>query len=97
MFRVNTITAFAILVISCTINWDAHITYYNLNYAKSMDFNYLVNLSNNNVFVLKQYSIHKNIDEENARKVENKYQKYLRQLKRNNWQEYNYDNFKIQE
>ncbi|TYA86803.1 DUF4153 domain-containing protein [Seonamhaeicola marinus] len=96
LLRVNTITAFAILVISCTINWDAHITHYNLNFAKSIDFNYLINLSNNNVFVLKEHCENINLDEEKVRKIENKYNKYIQQLKRNNWQEFNYDNFKLQ-
>ena len=33
LFRVNTLSAFTILIISSTINWDHYITHYNLNYA----------------------------------------------------------------
>lgn len=97
LLRVNTITAFAILIISCTVNWDKHITYYNLNHAQSMDFNYLINLSNNNVFILKDYTKTKDLDTEKVIQIESKYNKYLRQLKRHSWQEFNYDNFKLQE
>lgn len=95
LLRVNTITAFAILIISSTINWDKHITNYNLYYAQSMDFKYLLNLSDNNTFLLKKYGDSTELSSDRKRLIENKYQKYLRQLKRNNWQEFSYDNFKI--
>lgn len=95
LFRINTLTSFTILVISCSINWDKHITYYNLNHAQSMDFNYLVELSNNNAFMLKQYSDEANLIGEKKVKVDKKYHNYLRELKNNNWQEFTYDNFKI--
>lgn len=95
LFRVNTITAFTILIICCTINWDKHITYYNLNYAKSMDFNYLIQLSNNNAFMLKEYSDNIPLTGEKKNQVDKKYHNYIRNLKNNNWQEFTYDNFKI--
>ncbi len=52
LLRVNTVAAFTILIISSAINWDKQITFYNINYAQSMDFKYLINLSNNNTFYL---------------------------------------------
>ncbi|MEL0456932.1 DUF4173 domain-containing protein [Flavobacteriaceae bacterium SZ-1-7] len=94
LLRVNTITAFAVLIICCTINWDKHITSYNLNYAKAIDFNYLINLSNNNTLLLKSYSDHLVLNSENKRLVTNKYNNYLNELKTRNWQELTYDNFK---
>jgi hypothetical protein len=95
LFRINTLTAFIILMVSCTINWDKHITYYNLNYSKSMDFNYLIKLSNNNAFMLKQYGEDNVLEDEKKAMVHKKYCNYLRNLNNNNWQEYTFDNFKI--
>lgn len=95
LFRINTITAFAILVVSCTINWDSYITIYNLNYAKSMDFKYLINLSNNNTFILKNYMDEHVLDLSKTSAVKKKYENYLRKLNNNSWQEIQLDNFKI--
>ncbi|OEJ98996.1 hypothetical protein A8C32_07385 [Flavivirga aquatica] len=96
LFRINTLTAFTILMISSTINWDSYITHYNLNYAKSMDFKYLIDLSNNNTFFLKNYAEKNDLSNERKADVEKKYQNYLSKLKDNKWQEVQYDNFKIQ-
>ena len=95
LFRVNTLTAFTILIISSTINWDNHITYYNLNQARSMDFNYLINLSNNNTFLLKDYIDKNDLNVEKELAVEKKHKKYMIELINKNWQELQYDNFKI--
>ncbi|WP_282134368.1 DUF4173 domain-containing protein [Seonamhaeicola maritimus] len=95
LFRVNSVTAFAILIIACTINWDKHITYYNLNHAQSIDFFYLTKLSNNNTFLLKEYSDNIPLKGEKKIRVDRKYHNYLKKLKDNNWQEFTYDNFKI--
>ena len=95
LFRINTLTAFTILIISCTINWDSYITIYNLNHSKSMDFKYLVNLSDNNTFILKNYVDEHKLDRRKTSTVNNKYKNYLRQLNNNSWQEIQFDNLKI--
>ena len=95
LLRVNTITAFTILIISCAVNWDSYITIYNLNYAKSMDFKYLIELSNNNTFILKDYIDQHDLNIENELLVEKKHKTYINQLKNENWQETSYDSFKL--
>ena len=80
LLRVNTITAFSILIISCTVSWDSYITLYNLNYAKSMDFKYLIELSNNNTFILKDYIDKNELSTENELLVEKKYKTYINKL-----------------
>lgn len=95
LLRVNTITAFTILIITSTINWDNYITYYNLNQAKSMDFDYLINLSDNNTFLLKDYIDKNNLNVEKEVAVERKHKIYLLELESKKWQEMRYDNFKI--
>lgn len=95
LFRINTVTAFSILIMSCTINWDGFITIYNLNYAQSMDFNYLINLSNNNTFILKDHIDNNDLSTPRALAVEKKYKNYLISLKNKNWQEIQFDNLKL--
>ncbi|MEP1489715.1 MAG: DUF4173 domain-containing protein [Algibacter sp.] len=95
LFRINTVTAFTILIVSCTINWDSYITIYNLNYAQSMDFNYLINLSDNNTFILKNYSDENDLSTDRERAVEKKFKNYVIKLKRKNWQEIQFDNLKF--
>ncbi|GAA4959475.1 DUF4173 domain-containing protein [Algibacter aquimarinus] len=96
LLRVNTASAFTILIMSSTVNWDNHITYYNLNYAKSIDFNYIINLSNNNTFLLKYYSDNMFLKGKRKVLIDNKYNNYLRQLNNTDWQELGYDNFKLE-
>lgn len=95
LFRINALTAFTILIISSTINWDSYITIYNLNYSKSMDFKYLVNLSDNNAFILKNYVDEHDLDRSKTSTVNNKYKNYLRKLNNNSWQEIQFDNLKL--
>lgn len=95
LLRINTLTAFTILIISCTINWDSYITIFNLNYAKSMDFKYLIELSNNNTFILKNHIEQNDLDVENELLVERKFKTYINELKNENWQETSYDHFKL--
>ncbi|WP_303316231.1 DUF4173 domain-containing protein [Flavivirga abyssicola] len=94
LFRVNTLTAFTILIVSSIINWDNYITHYNINYAQSMDFNYLLDLSNN-TFLLKNYAEQNNLTEEKKALIEKKYHAYLIELKSKNWQEIQYDNLRL--
>lgn len=95
LLRVNTVTSFAILIIACVINWDKHITYYNLNHAKSMDFNYLISLSNNNTLLLKEYAKNNDLSYEKKGLIDKKYTDYISQMEAKNWQELSYDNFKL--
>jgi len=95
LFRINTQAAFIILIISSTVNWDYHITNYNFNYAKSMDFNYLYNLSNNNTLLLNEQLTSTTLDDNSIQLIKNKYNKYVYKLRTNNWQELQYDNFKL--
>lgn len=93
LFRKNTQIAFTIFIISSTINWDKTITFYNINNAEQLDLKYLVSLSDNNAFLLKDYIEKNELDDY---KINEKHRKYIRDLKNNSWQETVYDNFKIQ-
>jgi hypothetical protein len=92
LLRVNTKAAFIVLIIASTVNWDYHITNYNFKYAKSMDINYLIELSNNNTFLLKEQADLKNLDTDITKLIEKKHAKYLNKLRRSSWQELQYDN-----
>ncbi|WP_439130399.1 DUF4153 domain-containing protein [Polaribacter sp.] len=96
LFRKNLQIAFAVLIISCTLNWDKIITFYNINYAEQLDLNYLIDLSHNNTFLLKDYVEKHKITNQLAVKINIKHKNYLRDLKNNSWQEFVFDNFKIQ-
>ncbi|SFZ92711.1 protein of unknown function [Flaviramulus basaltis] len=95
LFRINSLTTFTILVTCATVNWDGCITIYNLNYAKSMDFKYLIRLSNNNVFTLINYLDDHNLDNYKNSVIRRKYKRYLKELNAKSWQEIQFDNFKI--
>ena len=95
LFRKNLQIAFTLLIISSTVNWDKTITYYNINFANQMDLNYLINLSNNNAFILKDYIEKNNIDNSKVIKINNKHNEYIQDLNDNSWQEMVYDNLKI--
>lgn len=96
LFRKNLSLAFVILVVSTTINWDKMITHYNINYADEVDVNYLINLSNNNTFLLKDYKETNDIKLNFQKRIDEKYETYLKDLKDNSWQELVYDNLKIE-
>jgi hypothetical protein len=95
LLRSNTQAAFLILVLSSTVNWDYHITNYNFNYAQSMDFNYVLNLSNNNTLLLQAQSELHHLDETDLQLIEEKYRDYTYELSTNSWQELQYDNLKL--
>ncbi|MEE9350538.1 MAG: DUF4153 domain-containing protein, partial [Flavobacteriaceae bacterium] len=95
LLRINTKAAFVVLIIASTVNWDYHITNYNFNYAKSMDFKYLIELSNNNTFLLKEQAESKNLNKDSLRLIQKKYNKYVYELRTNSWQEFQYDNLKL--
>tara|TARA_R110002049_G_scaffold308014_1_gene510582 strand:+ start:39 stop:1424 length:1386 start_codon:yes stop_codon:yes gene_type:complete len=95
LFRKNTQIAFVILILSSTLNWDKIITYYNINNANQLDVSYLINLSNNNAFLLKDYIEKNEISSYKKTKINKKHTSYMRDLKNNSWQEMVYDNLKI--
>lgn len=95
LLRVNTRAAFIVLILSSTVNWDYHITNYNFNYAKSMDFKYLIELSNNNTFLLKEQVKSKDLHKDSIILIEQKYNTYVYELRTNSWQELQYDNYKL--
>ena len=97
LFRVNTQIAFAILVLFSTINWDYHITRYNLNYVNSYDLNYLIDLSEGNAIQLKNHSLNTELDPKFYNKIDAKYANYLRHLKQKDWQEKSFEDFSITE
>ncbi|WP_458629139.1 DUF4153 domain-containing protein [Winogradskyella sp. PC D3.3] len=95
LFRLNTQAAFIILIVSSTINWDYHITYFNFNYAKSMDYDYVIGLSNNNTLLLNEQLENKYLNRDSIHLIKSKYNQYVYKLRTNNWQELQYDNFKL--
>ncbi|MFY9242931.1 MAG: DUF4153 domain-containing protein [Polaribacter sp.] len=95
LFRKNSQIAFTILIISSTINWDKLVTFYNINYAEQIDLDYLINLSYNNTFLLKDYIEKNNIKGEKAIKINSKHRDYINYLNHNSWQEMILDNLKI--
>ncbi|WP_282040665.1 DUF4173 domain-containing protein [Winogradskyella flava] len=96
LLRANTKAAFVVLIMSSTVNWDYHITNYNFNFAKSMDFEYLIELSDNNTFLLKEQLETKELDQDSIQLIEQKYNSYVYELRTNSWQELQYDNLKLE-
>jgi hypothetical protein len=96
LLRRNFEIAFVILIISTTINWDAFITKFNINYAKQTDFEYLINLSNNNAFLLKDFANSTpSIKNSTKLKIDKKYKNYETVLEYNSWKELVFDNIKL--
>lgn len=95
LLRKNTQIAFVILLLSTTINWDKVITYYNMNTADQIDLNYLINLSDNTTFLLKDYVEKNKVDPKKTISINQKHHNYLKDLENNSWQEMVYDNLKI--
>lgn len=96
LLRKNIRIAFLILVISSTLNWDKLITKYNTEYANIVDLNFLISLSNNNSFILKQYADknEKQLTNQQQRRIAVKHKNYSEQLENNSWKELVYDNLK---
>lgn len=95
--RKNISIGFAILLMATVINWDKLITKYNTQYAENTDFDYLINLSDNNTFLLKEYlnviANEPSISVQNE--IDHKYNRYCKNLEDNNWQEFVYDNLNL--
>ncbi len=97
LFRKNIQVAYLLLIVSTSINWDTLITQYNTTIAKTTDLDYLITLSDNNTFLLKDYAElnpTKGTQEEKY-DIETKYQDYIEKLEQNNWQEFVYDNLTL--
>ena len=95
LLRKNTQIAFVILLLSTTINWDKVIAYYNMNTADQIDLKYLINLSDNTTFLLKDYVENNRVDPKKILSINRKHHNYLKDLENNSWQEMVYDNLKI--
>ena len=96
ILRLNSKIAFLILITTATINWDNLITYYNINYAQKTDFEYLINLSNNNTFLLKKLAeTNTTINEKIKNDIFHKEKNYKFDLKNNSWKEMVFDNIKL--
>jgi len=96
LFRKNFQIAYLLLILSTSINWDVLITKYNTTIAKTTDINYLIQLSDNNTFLLKKHVElypNKGTSEETLN-IETKYLDYIEKLKEQDWQELTFDNLK---
>ncbi len=99
LLRKNIHIAFIILICSSALNWDYLITKYNTSHAQRVDLEYLINLSNNNTILLKEY-VDKNpqkVPSQQLRKIKEKHFTYSQRLKTHTWQELIYDNLKIKQ
>uniref|UniRef100_UPI00404A28AC DUF4153 domain-containing protein n=2 Tax=Gelidibacter sp. TaxID=2018083 RepID=UPI00404A28AC len=95
LFRVNVRIAFLLLMVCSTLNWDHFITDYNINHADSLDVNYLINLSNNNAFILNEKKDQMDLIPYQYENIKSKYHDYVNSLNKKSWQEWSFDNFKI--
>ena len=97
IIRKNILIGYVLLIVTSTLNWDKIITFYNINYAKQTDLEYLVNLTNNNTFLLKYYSQKSTIVNNHYKnKIDEKHRNYIKKLKSNTWKELVFDNLKIE-
>uniref|UniRef100_UPI00404927F9 hypothetical protein n=1 Tax=Gelidibacter sp. TaxID=2018083 RepID=UPI00404927F9 len=71
------------------------ITDYNINHADSLDVNYLINLSNNNAFILNEKKDQMDLIPYQYENIKSKYHDYVNSLNKKSWQEWSFDNFKI--
>lgn len=95
LFRQNSKIAFIVLVVFSAINWDYHITKYNLTSAKDFDIDYLIKLSNRNAIVLEKMMDDIVISKENRNRIITKHSLYITKLQQREWQEMSYTNMKI--
>jgi len=97
LLRRNCQIAFGIFIVSATINWDNLITNYNINYAEQTDYDYLINLPNNNAFLLNEFAEYNTqLNSTTKSRIHLKFITYENKLKNNSWKELVYDNLKTQ-
>jgi len=94
LLRCNTEIAFLILIAASIINWDNAITSYNLNFAKKIDLNYLLDLPDN-ALILEDYSKDIPLNETQLKKINRKHANYIIALSSRSWQEMQYDNLQV--
>jgi len=95
LFRKNIQVAFLLLLGCSVVDWDYKITDYNFKHAASIDINYLIDLSDNNAFLLNDQKDSAGITLNQYNRIINKYHNYLEELSTNTWQEWTYDHFKF--
>ena len=93
LFRVNTQVAFAICMISATVNWDYSITKFNINNAKVLDLNYLIQLKGNNAKLLQTYAVQYKLSDRTTTRINKKWYKHNQELLNRDWQAYRLENF----
>lgn len=95
LLRINAQVAFAFLIMTSYVDWDHCITKYNLEHAVSLDLNYLINLSDNNVMLLKSYAEQHQVSDIHHKRIQKKYTDFINILTHRNWQEWTFHNIKI--
>lgn len=95
LFRKNSQIAFIILVLGSAINWDYHITKYNLTSAKDFDIDYLIRLSDRNAILLHDFKDDITISNAHRNRIITKYHRYISELQQREWQELSYSNVLI--
>ncbi|SFJ49075.1 DUF4153 domain-containing protein [Olleya namhaensis] len=93
LFRINTQVAFAICIMSATVNWDYSITKYNINNAKVLDLNYLIHLKGNNAKLLQTYAVQYKLSDRTTTRINKKWDKHNQELLNRDWQAYSLENF----
>jgi Leucine-rich repeat (LRR) protein len=99
LFRSNSWLFYGVLVISCAINWDRMITDFNLKNSKSLDLNYLTNLSSSNTdLLLDAKEVRQDSKETNDFIRRNIYVKtfnFLKDMQSKEWQSWNSDDHNV--
>lgn len=94
LLRINTQTAFTIIIICSLVNWDKTITKFNLHHAEILDIEYLINLSNKNAIILKEYANNTELPNKIAHRIDTKFRNYTNEIESLKWQEYSLINIK---
>ncbi len=93
LFRINTQVAFAICIMSATVNWDYSITKYNINNAKVLDLNYLISLKGNNSKLLQKHALQHRLSNHTTTRINKKWTRHNQDLVNKDWQAYSLENF----
>jgi len=90
--RRNLNLAFILFISSSLVPWDSVITRYNITVAQQTDLAYLLELSPNNIFYLKQHQ--DQFPPQAQVKIKDIYNRYTKKVATKNWQEYTFHNLK---
>jgi hypothetical protein len=99
LFRKNAWAAYLVLILASCINWDRFITNHNLSFTREPDLEYLLSLSDSNFGQVYQF-IKAPENKQPVllqKRVEKHRQNVLARIDSQNWQAWNYDDFKIQQ